>query len=349
MAKTALSIGRRAIRLRGLLLSYSKLVTCCLVFIDRKEVANVLIDSLLNLTTGEEIGIEELVGYDSKTGQIAESVTLTTPEERKRRRDEMEKRLKRELRHWRGDKEPYTFVTVSHREGNIYLPKIQFDDLDMSTTARLLYLASYSGYDNVLKFDNNHPMKKCDLKRMLRTGNRTVDLFWKSVCPKYLFEDEYGQLLLSKDIFFRGMLSRSDWVLRQRMLLKSVRSLFDRTDGKMTKYLGYIFQMVPYINREWNVLCWNPLEENLDKVKYLSYKDFCQLVNYDFSHFKRLKDIYQTLLFDTKEGRQMFCVFNDKQGNRIETITVNPNVFYIGTEDDRHIEALKMLFVSSRR
>ena len=80
-------------------------------------------------------------------------------------------------------------------------------------------------------------------------------------------EDENGSLWLNDSIFKRGKLKNKTAVEYQQFYFNGVRALYKSANGKNHNHLGYLFQLIPLINREWNVLCKNPLETELDAVK----------------------------------------------------------------------------------
>ena len=91
--------------------------------------------------------------------------------------------------------------------------------------------------------------------------------------------------------------------------------------------------MLPFINIEYNMLCKNPLEENLDDVEVLTVKEFCEIIGYDYSQISRLANIYKQITFDVKGRQERFCSFvTDGLDLANGQIFVNPRILYSGTD-----------------
>ena len=88
------------------------------------------------------------------------------------------------------------------------------------------------------------------------------------------------------------------------------------------------FKMLPYISIEYNILCWNPTETELDKVEPMSFADFAKQIGYDSTHTSRLLAAYNKITFEVEGIRQLFCnvTFNP------EYVIINPRVIYEGTQ-----------------
>ena len=100
--------------------------------------------------------------------------------------------------------------------------------------------------------------------------------------------------------------------------------------------------MLPYINLEFNVLCKNPLETDLERIEPLSLKEFCAEIGYDTSQINRLLNIYRKLTFDVKGKQENFCAFVFDGINRNKSkIFINPNVLYNGS-NYRRVKILGM-------
>lgn len=73
-----------------------------------------------------------------------------------------------------------------------------------------------------------------------------------------------------------------------------MRKLYIMVQPSQHKHLGYLFKMLPYVNLEYNVLCHNPLESNLDDIQLMTVSEFCGAIGYDISNWHRLNKIYKT-------------------------------------------------------
>ena len=106
-----------------------------------------------------------------------------------------------------------------------------------------------------------------------------------------------------------------------------------------------MFQLIPFINREWNVVCENPFEADLDNVQLVTMKDFCAYIGYkDTSSISKLKKIYDALEFDVNGKKQRFCALTyTGLDSGTARICINPEVFYVGSNKGR-VDVLKLFF-----
>ena len=90
--------------------------------------------------------------------------------------------------------------------------------------------------------------------------------------------------------------------------------------------------MLPFINLEYNVLCKNPIEKDLDKIELLSLAEFCNIISYNISQLNRLLNIYKNIKFNVNGKQENFCAFTyDGLDRRKSRIFVNPHILYNGT------------------
>lgn len=214
----------------------------------------------------------------------------------------------------------------------------EFKDLLPQTVTRLIYLNTFIRYgDNKLMKTERTPMEKSDLAKILGVSKAAVTKFWKEVSPKYVEEKENNLIFTNTNVFIRRKLNqRGEFNPYQKFYINGIRKLYEATAVSQHKHLGYVFKMLPYINLEFNVLCRNPLETDLERIEPLSLKEFCDEIGYDTSQINRLLNIYKKLTFDVKGKQESFCafVFDGIDRNKSK-IFVNPNVLYNGSNYQR--------------
>lgn len=173
-------------------------------------------------------------------------------------------RKKREREQKRADKR-----RTSNVLGNFYfiLAENPFFDLKPETVTKLIMLCSYLNYDNSFMLTQRTPMRKSDVQSVLKVSRSTAYNFYKEVAPKYI-NDVNGQLFLSDNtIFIKGKINNPNYKHYQQFYVDSVRRLYNSTPNKHHAQLGYIFKLLPYINIEFNILCHNPFEEQINQIK----------------------------------------------------------------------------------
>lgn len=278
----------------------------------------------VNLSTGEVIdAVEQRVPIGS---------SIMTPDKRvayKEYKKIQEKNQYRKIT----NKDLGNFFFIQNNE--------DFTDLPPQTVVRLIYLNTFADYEtNNLMLKKDTPMQHKDLTKILKISKSAVSNFWHEVSPKYIIENEYGLMFTNTDVFIKKHLKRRNYISYQKFYNRGIRKLYKATTPNNHKHLGYIFQMLPYINLEFNLLCYNPLETDLEKVQLMSLADFCKEINYNVSNLNRLMQIYKRLRFDANGIQERFCSFSYDGIDRTQsTIAVNPHVLYNGS-DYRKVEVL---------
>lgn len=256
------------------------------------------------------------------------------PEDQEREKQERERRAKSatareeyERSRYREKGERYCFVSSSH---SLDLPPVD--------AARLIYLSTYMRYDHYLWTNSRSvaPMKKADLHQILDVSNDTANRFWRNVKSKYLFEDLDGSLYLDTQWFIRGRLRAKKFSEYQQFYDLAVRRLYQTATPGSLKKIGYIYDMLPFISREFNILAANPLETDLDKVIPLSITQFCNLTGLTRSNIHRVLKQLCEIRFKTNRRSERFCsvVYN---GSDLESakIVINPSVLFVGSNINR--------------
>jgi len=225
---------------------------------------------------------------------------------------------------------------------HFFVPRMQsFPDLKPQTATRLIYLLTFAAYaekKNQLMRTQKTPMHRDDLPKILGLSKDSVDDFLDEVCPTYLTVDADKWLFATETAYHRGKLK--DATSHHRFYDTWIRSLYMRTSKTKHRHLGYLFEMLPYVNIEYNTLCHDPTEKDLDKVEYLRLGEFCSMINFDKSHLNRLLGIYKQLRFEvqTKAGihtERFVSVVYDGLDRTNAKIFVNPRIIYSGTHPEQ--------------
>lgn len=282
------------------------------------------------------------VAINTRTGEIHKAVNLLTPEgshvltpeDQQRNRERKEQREQNQRRR-----------NASNEFGDFYFIRgeQEFPELSPQTLARLIYLETYIAYvdktnkhKNKLMKTRKTQMKRDDLTEVLGLSETAVYEFMREVSPEYVTEDENGLLFSNAEIFVRGALKRREYTSYQKFYKDGIQKIYRSVKKSQHRYLGYLFQMLPYINVEFNILCHDPAETDLDKIHPLTIGEFCDKIGYDVSHLNRLKNIYSKLRFDVDGKQVRFCAFvTDGSERKDMRIFVNPRVLYAGTRYDK--------------
>lgn len=290
---------------------------------------------------------------DKKTGEHRPAVVTLLPqgsitytpqsqEEYERRKEAARKKAEAELQRRYNQEQ-------NNELGSFYFleSKDRRNAMTPQSMTRLLFLATYLRYgSNVLYATERTKMTKDVLPQLLRIKGKTFYRFWYEVEGTYLIENTDGTLSLS-DEFCRGNITsrlQTNHTTYHKIFIKTLRNLYYRTPITKHRYLGYIFSMLPFINVEYNIMCWNPDEKDIQEIQPMTLDQFCSLLDYNKTQKSRLIDAYEQLTFEWKGLQQRFCGFaTDNPKSRDFKIFVNPRILYRGS-NWKQVEGLCAFF-----
>lgn len=234
-------------------------------------------------------------------------------ERRKRRRD-----LSKEL----GEH----FFIESHQE---------FSELTASNAARLVFLGTFAGYDNSLRLTQKTILRREDLPSVLKISKSATNNFMKEACPTYITIKDDGQLVINPCFFRKGTLPKGESFYR--VYKKWIRKLYNETPQSRHKHLGYIFGVLPFVNIQFNILCHNPKETDLNLIEPMTLDELCEKIGYNKTNRHRLLKAYNEIQFEIDDHQERFLSI---VGNGIikdsgkSKMFVNPTVLYSGDEPE---------------
>ena len=232
----------------------------------------------------------------------------------------------------------------------IFIREQDFDDISPESLTRLIFLNTFANYnDNKLMISERAPMHKKDLAKILGISPATVFRFWHEVSPKYLQENPSGLILTDRAIFYKGDLKNADHnSLYRRLYIRSVRTLYRSiSDTKYVKHLGYIFRLLPLINLEYNILCYNPAETNIEDIQPITLSEFCSLIHYNSENVDKLLNIYRRIRFEVpgkpNKTERFISFVSDGISRGKSCIIVNPRILFNGSDYSK-VEALGLFY-----
>lgn len=181
------------------------------------------------------------------------------------------------------------------------------------------------------------------MPRILNISERAARDFVSEVKNKYLiFRD--GEMFLSKE-YYRGESDKYKRDAKQKLFIQTTQDLYYKLKPREHKYFGYVIRIVPFINREFNILCHNPDETVFDQIKPLSIGEVCDILKYENSHSDRLLDGLTRCIFRADDQDQSLCAIVQSVGNGITGygMFVNPRILYNGSDYDK-VELLHFYF-----
>lgn len=199
------------------------------------------------------------------------------------------------------------------------------DKIEPQYLTRFLYLCTYLDYEGRLVKrvgKTNVLLKESELQFILKLS-RTETYNTKIVLiNNNLIEVKDNVIYINQEYCRKGDIMKNSKVQKVRMFNDGIRELYETSTKTEHKRLALLFQLLPYVNLRWNVICKNPKEEMLEEIKPYSIKELMLLLEQtNITRFKK------NLLDLTVNGESVFMFNKKKKG---DLLTVNPKVYYKG-------------------
>lgn len=184
-----------------------------------------------------------------------------------------------------------------------------FGDISNANLFRLLYAASFMNRVNQLVEDKKH-MTLSDLRKKMKLTKEVFNSFYEEVKKAgLLFTDEDGFLYLNAKFFVKGTIEKR--VMKhsyyKKISTKAIRWLYeDCKNAKNHGIFGRFYRIIPRVNTNFNILCYNPAETDLTKIKPISeykaleYMEVCTPLKKKFKEVSEYK-LRNNWLIRTKE------------------------------------------------
>lgn len=286
---------------------------------------------LINPSTGEVLDTSNQLVY------------VVTEEERKKRKEYFSKLNEKEL-------EKKQISETYEKYGNfiwyVYeLTTKMFPNIKPSYITRLIFLVTYMGYDGMLRKSPNAPMKKRDLIYCLNIGEREYHNFMKCMSENQIIKEGLVEhkdcYYVNNEVFAKGNVTGGDIVsfakrntYITRLYVDGIRRLYESATVRSHKTLSYLFRVIPFINREYNVVCFNPLETDKRKIQPMSLSQMAECLSYEQSNASRLYKILKEITFivDNQRVRAMRYVTSEIGNYDKYSVFINPKLYYAGSK-----------------
>ena len=168
------------------------------------------------------------------------------------------------------------FVWLNFQYGtNFELP------VDPAVAVRFLYFGTACGSTGIIQ-KNKLMQANLDLNKNQQTA------FFKQTLQSGLLRKDASVFYVNPDIISWGEYTAdSDHI---RIFSGYYRMLCEATSSQAElKRIYYILQMIPYLNRQTNILSHNQTEQEFEHIVYMPFNEFCKKINYSEAHCARLK------------------------------------------------------------
>lgn len=224
------------------------------------------------------------------------------------------------------------FTWIVFEYGKELLPNIKDQSL-----VRLIYLSTICDYDGILP-------PKSVIKKKLKLSDKYWSYFFKEMRSNNLIleDEETGALCLNKDFFIKGSLKEmSDKRDCTRLFCNFVQDVYDACDNiKSINQISYLYKLIPFVNRRTNIVCYNPKEQDPEKVYPITLGEFCDMIGYSRKNARRL---VSDLLSLKCNGQNLIGFFVTNLNQTSWKIIVNPHIYYGGQNDKIYKEQIALL------
>ena len=224
------------------------------------------------------------------------------------------------------------FTWIVFEYGKELLPNIKDQSL-----VRLIYLSTICDYDGILP-------PKSVIKKKLKLSDKYWSYFFKEMRSNNLIleDEETGELCLNKDFFIKGSLKEmSDKRDCTRLFCNFIQDVYDACDNiKSINQISYLYKLIPFVNRRTNIVCYNPKEQDPEKVYPITLGEFCDMIGYSRKNARRL---VSDLLSLKCNGQNLIGFFVTNLNQTSWKIIVNPHIYYGGQNDKIYKEQIALL------
>ena len=162
--------------------------------------------------------------------------------------------------------------------------------------------------------------------------------------------DRGGKYRVNRECFYRGDMDKCE-ENHIRLFTETTRELYRSVKPTEQCYMAYVMQMIPFVNRQTNILCRNQTEQSIECTEYMKLKDFCAIMGLDVTHTSRIR---KQLLKLRINGELTVGFFNDTDTMELipngKYVVVNPTLYYGGErKKDYHTNVCKLFKAEKRQ
>lgn len=278
-----------------------------------------------------------------ETGEIMDfkdqRIWIQTEKQREQSKQYFERMRRREER--KMYENPYfakygAFVWAIYSVAQKLLP-----DIKPSSLTRLMFISTFTGYDGYICKNKNSPMSEEDIQDSLGLSYSESHRFISEMFTHKILLSREDRIYVNREFFARGGVEKKEIAALAnqekrltRLYIDAIRDLYGKATPRSHKSLSYIFRIIPFVSREYNIVCHNPLETELEKVQPMTLGEFCDVIEYDRANSCKLF----RLLFEPQfecggkiKSAMRYVVSKDLSKNSY-CMFINPRVYYAGTK-----------------
>lgn len=210
---------------------------------------------------------------------------------------------------------------------------------------RFLRLACEMDYDNGILIDwrynqDKKPLTKNQLVAILDISTKEWKYTIDYLKDKKLVTQEGKVYRVNTNYMVKGDLSQKGNKAKEygiiRVFLHGFKHLYDNLNNRERPSLFYIIQLLPYLNVDYNILCSNPLEDNINNIEPLTMDNIATILNLHIDTTrKKVKWFYSKSIAGV--GVLAKIITNGKNA-----LVLNPRLMYAGNKREK-LESIEKL------
>ena len=225
--------------------------------------------------------MDNIVPINKETGEIIEDgyVIFTTEQLAEYKKKKEEKKFKT-AKIKEDYKEYGRFIWVIYNMGQLL-----FDGkISGATLTKIVYLSTYIRYSDTeyrniiedgkikwigLTSDNNKPITKNNIHNILNISEKSVAQFLKTPIKNEIIYIKDNLVYMNSKYISKGNINKIKYNRKDtvsRIYIDAIRNLYKGASLNEHNLLSYFFLMIPYLNLEWNVLCYNQEEKEIKDI-----------------------------------------------------------------------------------
>ena len=237
------------------------------------------------------------------------------------------------------------YVHVFYVKDELLYNKLNLNPADVS---RFLYLATYISYNykdkNLLvKKEKGQlkPMSKKDMIKIMKLSERAFYNFIKEMKSKELIIEKNNKFYINEKYISKGKI-KDDKDSYIRLYIDTTRYLYEHCTSRQHKQLGYVLQLLPYVDFETNHILINDEKAEI--------RDIMKLLNIPANNKQSISAFKKSLLNFTinYQGNEyfLFGAHTYEYGKEFRTYFVlNPLVLFAGNNIELMQDVCKQLVI----
>lgn len=212
-----------------------------------------------------EISIPNYVNME--TGEIIEDIGVTMTKSFL----EMKKKQNSKTRN------SESFIFLNFKNGNLNIDQSIFTQ---SEVTRIIYISTFLKNENKLMLTERVPLNLESLNKELNLNDKVFKRFLKKILENKVIINKEGALYFDKEIAFFGGVPKSYKYNFTRIYIKNFRYVYENSTAREHKKIACLFKLIPYVNMQYNILCTNIFETEIEKIQPLKEKDIGDILGY---------------------------------------------------------------------